>query len=223
MKLSHQQFEHLFKENRLTLSLIGMSNIGKTYWSKKLCEIGVRHINCDDLIEAKLAPILHKRGYSGISDVARWMGQPHDERFTVNQQCYLSLEREVMEDIFIQMRSEKMRNTVVDTTGSFIHTSKTICDKLKKYSMVIYIEASENMKKEMFQHYLKEPKPVVFGNLYVPKADESVMQTLSRCYRQLLNVRSTMYRKVADIVIPRGDIEQNMNIHQFITLLKQSL
>ena len=51
MKLSKSQFETLLEENRLVLSFIGMSNIGKTYWSKKLQGVGFKHIDCDDLIE----------------------------------------------------------------------------------------------------------------------------------------------------------------------------
>ncbi len=36
MKLSKRQFDQLLLENQLVISFVGMSNIGKTYWSKKL-------------------------------------------------------------------------------------------------------------------------------------------------------------------------------------------
>ena len=62
-----------------------MSNIGKTHLSKILCEVGFAHINCDDLIELKLEKKLKAVGYSGIKEVARWMGQPFDERYFKNQ------------------------------------------------------------------------------------------------------------------------------------------
>ncbi|MDP2585939.1 MAG: shikimate kinase [Candidatus Levybacteria bacterium] len=223
MKLSKLQFEQLLQNNELMLSFVGMSNIGKTYWSKKLHSIGLRHFSCDDLIEAKLGPILNELGYAGIEDVSRWMGQPYDQKFETNQQKYLSLEQEVMEDIFAQVKNGKKQNTVIDTTGSVIHTNRNICDRLKQYSMVVYIEAPESMQEKMFKQYIKEPKPVVFGDIYNPQDNETETQTLSRCYRELLIFRSTLYSKCADVIIPREAIEKNMNVQQFISLIKQSL
>ena len=84
----------------------------------------------------------------------------------VNQNKYLSSEKEVMKKIFAQVKNENLNNTVIDTTGSVIQTGKNFSEKLKQYSMVIYIEASENMKEKMFKQYLEEPKPVVFGDVY---------------------------------------------------------
>jgi len=223
MKLSKKQFEKLLQGNRLILSFVGMSNIGKTYCAEKLHDVGFKHINCDDLIEAKLVPILNRLGYSGIEDVSRWMGQPYDKRFTANQEKYLSFEKEVMEDVFAQIKNGKMQNTVIDTTGSVVHTSRNICDRLKRCSMVIYIDVSENMKEKMFRQYLEEPKPVIFGDIYNPRNDETAKQTLRRCYRKLLSLRSTLYAEYADVKIPREAIEENMNVYQFISLIKQPL
>ena len=223
MKLSKLQFEQLLKNNELMLSFVGMSNIGKTYWSKKLHTIGFRHFSCDDLIEAKLEPILNKLGYAGIEDVSRWMGQPYDKKFAANQEKYLSLEREIMEDIFAQVKNGKNQNTVIDTTGSVIHTNRNICDRLKQYSMVVYIEAPESMREKMFKQYIKEPKPVVFGDIYNPQDNETKMQTLSRCYRKLLDFRSALYTEYADVIIPREVIGENMNVHQFMALIRNSL
>lgn len=223
MKLSRKKFERLLEENRLILSLIGMSNIGKTYWSKKLHNVGFKQINCDDLIEAKLASILKKLGYSGVEDVSRWMGQPYDDRFVVNQNKYLSFEREVMDKIFEQVKNGNLNNTVIDTTGSVTQTGKSLCEKLKQYSMVINIEASENMKEKMFKQYLEEPKPVVFGDVYSQGEGETNIQALSRCYRKLLDLRSTLYAECADVIIPREAIEKNMSIHEFISLIKHSI
>lgn len=223
MRLSQLQFERLLKQNKLVLSFVGMSNIGKTYWSKKLQGVGFRHFNCDDLIEEKLAPVLGELGYFGIEDVSRWMGQPYDERFFVNQNKYLSLEREVMEEIFVQVKNGNLNNTVIDTTGSVIHTGKNLSEKLKQYSTVIYIEASKKMKEKMFEQYLIEPKPVVFGDVYSQEEGETNIQTLSRCYRKLLDLRSTLYAECADVIIPCEAIEKNMSIHKFVSLVKHSI
>ncbi len=222
MKLSQKQFDYLLKKNQLILSFIGMSNIGKTYWSEKLRGIGFKHVNCDDLIEVKLASYVKTLG-SDIEAVSRWMGQPYDKRFPANQQKYLSFEKEVMEDLFAQSKTEASQNTIIDTTGSIIHTGKNICDKLKKYSLVVYIKETNNMKEKMFNQYIKKPKPVVFGNMFDPKGDETKMQTLERCYRKLLDSRNILYARYADVAIPGDAITKNMHINQFVLLIRQSL
>jgi len=223
MKLSKPKFEQLFEENRLIVSLIGISNIGKTYWSKKLHEISFRHINCDNLIEEKLSPILKKLKYSGIEDVSCWMGQPYDDRYATNQQKYLSIEKEIMKSIFAQIKNKKSQNTVIDTTGSVVHTGKNICAKLRQYSLIVYLEANQNMKEKMFNQYIKKPKPVVFGDIFDPKQNETATQTLQRCYRKLLNLRSVLYSQYADVIIPIESIKKDMNVNQFFSLIKQSL
>lgn len=223
MKLSQSQFEKLLQENQLILSFIGMSNIGKTYWAEKLQGIGFRHINCDDLIEEKLAPALKKLGYAGIKDVSKWMGQPYDERFVANQHQYLSFEKEVMEAIFSEIENNNNGNIIIDTTGSFVHTGKKITEKLKQCSMVLYIAASEDMQETLFKKYLEAPKPVVFGDIYHQAQGETQHQALGRCYRKLLNLRSTLYTECADVVIPQASIVNDMTVSQFLSLIKQAL
>lgn len=223
MNLSKTRFEQLFQKNQLTLSFIGMSNIGKTYWSEKFSGIGFKHFNCDDLIEAKLSPVLKKLGYSGVADVSRWMGQPYDEGFFANQQKYLALEKEIMENILTQIKNKEKQNTVIDTTGSVIHTNENICFNLKQYSLIVYIEADKNMEREMFKQYCKKPKPVIFGNVFNIKGKETNKQALKRCYRKLLDLRGALYTKYADVIIPRGAIPNNINTRRFISLIEQSL
>ncbi len=197
-----------------------MSNIGKTHLSKKLCEVGFTHINCDDLIELKLEKKLKAVGYSGIKEVARWMGQPFDERYFKNQKEYLSFENDVMKNIFKQ---KKNKNTIIDTTGSVVHTGIQMCTNLKFFSLVIYIEATEKMKERMFKQYIKEPKPVVFGNMFNQKRNETNSESLKRCYRDLLDARSALYKKYADVIIPRDTIKINISANKFIALIKNSL
>ena len=95
MKLSLKQFEKLLQENKLVLSFVGMSNIGKTYWSEKLTELDFKHLDCDNLIKNKLVLELKTHWRAGLSDVSHWMGQPYVKRFSTNQRKYLKLEREI--------------------------------------------------------------------------------------------------------------------------------
>ncbi|MDA2921939.1 hypothetical protein MYX07_01595 [Patescibacteria group bacterium AH-259-L07] len=80
----------------MILSLTGMSGSGKTYWSQKLTDHGFSRICCDDLIEEKLAPELVKLGYSGIADVAAWLGQPYEPKFKENEAQYLKFEKQIL-------------------------------------------------------------------------------------------------------------------------------
>lgn len=224
MRLTREQFDALLLDNQLVLSLIGMSNIGKSYWSKKLSEdAGFHHFSCDDAIESRLAPVLHELGYHGIEDVSRWMGQPYDETFLVNQQQYLLHEKEVMEDFFTSRQHGTLRNTILDTTGSVVHTGEPVREKLKESTLVIYIEATESMKEDMFRRYIAEPKPVVFGDFFIPKEGETIFQTLERSYRTLLNARESLYTQCADVQISCRQIQDDMNVHEFLSLIRQSL
>ena len=223
MKLSQKQFDQLLQKNKLILSLIGMSNIGKTHWSKKLARMNFKHINCDDLIEARLVFELKACGHSGIKDVSLWMGQPYSQRFSACQQKYLEFEKEVMKQIFAQIKNKKKQNIVIDTTGSFVHVGGSMCSQLKKHSLVIYIKANDSAKEKMFEQYIKKPKPVVFGDIFVPKKGETNKQALKKCYLELLNLRSVLYAQCADIIIPREVISQDMDAKQFTSLIRKFL
>ena len=223
MKLSKQKFNDLLQKNKLAISFIGMSNMGKTYWSKQFATIHFTHKNCDDMIETKLAPELIAHGYSGIADVSRWMGQPYEKRSFANQQKYLVFEKEVMKQMLTELKNDAKQNTVIDTTGSVIHTGARICATLKKRTLMIYIKATDDMKEVMFKKYIAEPKPVIFGNVFNQKKGESNTEALKRCYKKLLTVRSALYKKYADVVIPREAISEKTSLKQFITLVEKML
>ena len=227
MRLTKKKFESLLKENKLVLSLIGMSNIGKTYWSKQLNHIGFKHFNCDSLIEEKLSKELKNLGYKGIADVSKWMGQPYNKRYAKNQDKYLNIEKRILQDILnkIQKQKNKIRskNIVIDTTGSFAHCGDELCRKIKKDSLIVYLEATDKMREEMFQRYIKDPKPVVFGDIFSQKKSENDLDALKRSYRILLNNRAILYAKYADIVIPFKKNKFLLNVDDFINSVKDYL
>lgn len=221
MKLSSKQFQELLQKNKLVLSFIGMSNIGKTYWSERLSKFGFKHFNCDDLIEKKLSFELDALGYSGINDVSLWMGQPYEKKFEENQQKYLNFEKEAIENIFAELKNTK-QNVVIDTTGSLVHLNEKICLELKERSLIVYIKATDSMREKMFERYIEDPKPVVFGDIFSPQEGESGEKTLRRCYPILLEKRSKLYEKYADVVIPHEFINMKMNVKDFISLIKKN-
>ena len=224
MKISRQKFDDLRNEGRLALTLVGMSNIGKTAWSRKLAKNNdFKHICCDDLIEAKIKPKLNRLGYSGIHDMAKWLGQPYDERFLVNQQRYLDLETLVMNEILNDV-DVFGQNAVIDTTGSVIYTGDEICSNLKNGSLVVYIEATPDMKEAMFKHFMANPKPIVWGDSFVRNVGETNMDALAGSYPKLLDYRSQLYEKYADIVIPYFDLDvYRKSVDDFFDTIKSYL
>ncbi len=223
MKLSTAEFDRLKTTNRLVLSFIGMSNIGKSYWGRQLTKLGFKNVCVDDLIESQLADYLQESGYSGIRGVSAWMGQPYEKKFADNQQKYLALEKAIMEDVLDQARTGKLANTVIDTTGSVAHLDPKLCQQLKKYSLVIYFEAEPTATEKMYENYFKQPKPVAFAEFYRPKAGETQTQSLRRCYQLLMQYRARQYRHNSDIIIPRSAIARSATPDQFITLIKQAI
>lgn len=223
MKITAQQFDALFQKNRLPISFVGMSNIGKTYWSERFKEVGFSHVSCDGLIEQVLLPEMSALGYSGLADVSGWMGQPYNRRYAEHQKKYLDIERNVVEKILDGIEEGKYKNIVIDTTGSVVHIGKETLARLKKHSLVVFIEASKEMTEEMFGRYIKEPKPVVFGEFFKRRGSESDFAALSRSYRNLLEARRALARRYADVVVPSVSIQKNTTIDQFISLLKNAL
>lgn len=221
-QMTRYSFLEKLKNNNLVISLIGMSNIGKSYWSNRLTKLDFDHICCDDLIENKLKPELHERGYKGIKDMAKWLGQPYDSQFKENEEKYLSLENITMQEVFNQVKNSK-RNTVIDTTGSVIHTDDKMVKMIKKNSLVVYIEASPEMKEEMLSKYLAHPKPVVWNNNFKQEKNETKEIALAKSYKKLLETREKLYKNLADISIPFHKLSELNENNHFLRLIQKEL
>lgn len=208
----------------MIISLVGMSNAGKTYWSERLeAEKGFTRFCCDDMIEGKLAPILKKQGFSGIEDVSKWMGQPYDEQYEENSKKYLECEIETMKEIIHLVNGGKKnnKNVVIDTTGSVIYVDSKILSKLCKISKVVHIKTSLSLKKELLKKYLENPKPVLWGRLFNKKNGESDRGALVRCYPKLLDYRLKRYNKYADLSIDYSDaLEEKFDVNEFMRLIQ---
>ncbi len=184
----------------MIISFIGMSGVGKTYWSKKLEKKGFKRFCVDEMIEEKLKSDLKKFGYKGIKDVAKWMGQPLDNKYKQTSKKYLKFEEEVMQEIinYLETRTNSER-VVVDTTGSLIYTDKSLQRHLAKNSKVVYLHAPKSVKREMVIRYVKEPKPIYWGNLAKNKKVHKTREFLIKEYPKLLEYRTKKYQKIAEI------------------------
>ncbi len=188
----------------MNIALIGMSNIGKTRWSRRLANsYSYNHVECDMLVEQKLGNELTRLGYSGIHDVAKWMGQPYEPRYAETSRKYLECERAVMLETFDRLdASFGQKPSVIDTTGSVIYTGDDVRVLLKAKTRIVYFEASAGHAEQLFQRYMASPKPVIWGDMFNQHQNETREQALQRSYPQLLASRAQQYQQLADVVIP---------------------
>lgn len=186
------------------LSLIGMSNIGKTHWAERLeREGGYERIDCDALVEEELSPQLRALGFTGISDVARWMGQPSESQYAETSETFRRCEREVMLAILERIRARRSgKPFVVDTCGSVIYTGTDISQEMCELTTVVYLQASADHTAELFRRYMAEPKPVIWGSSYAPQSGETPLKSLERCYPLLLQSRALRYEQLAHWAVP---------------------
>ena len=93
------------------------------------------------------------------------------------------------------------KNTVLDTSGSFVLLPEETILKFKKISKLIYLKYEEEDMELMIEQYFKEPKPVIWQHLYTPNEQEEFLESVKRCYVNLVNYRRKLYEKYADVTI----------------------
>ena len=221
MIISAPEFDAIFKAGQLRISVVGMSNVGKTRRAKSLVadpSLNFAWLSCDALIEAKLKPWLEGKGFRGVNGVAEWMGQPYEPRYSETQYLFLKFEEEAMLEIDYSAK----RNLLVDTTGSVIYLPQTVLDELKEKTLVVYLEATDDVRKLLFERYISNPKPVVWGESFNRRAGEPELDALKRCYPQLLESRACRYSQLANITIPHSVLRDTSG-RQFLEEVRKML
>ncbi len=208
----------------MKISLIGMSNCGKTYWSKKLEAVGFKRFGCDDLIEKRLEIELKNAGYCGINDVAKWMGQPYDKQYPQTSKKYLKFEAETLKEIIRNLKDKfDNQDIVIDTTGSVIYHDDEVLKQLTKLSRIIYLDTPDAVIEEMCTLYLKNPKPVYWGKSFQPFKEESLKKSLIRCYPEFLKFRRREYNKLAQIILDYRLLRKpGFNIDDFLKMIQKN-
>ena len=181
----------------LRLALIGMSGAGKTFWSRRIAESGVRAISCDDRIEERLAPRLAAGGYAGINGVAAWMGWPDSAGYAEREAQYLGEEIAALGEILNELERDPQQSLVLDTTGSVIYAGNHLLRRLRKMMTVVYLAESEAEQQLLIDRYLGDPKPVLWRGAFQAKAGETPRETVGRCYPYLITARGQSYAALA--------------------------
>jgi len=196
----------------MNIALIGMSGIGKSYWSYKLIKCGFYRYCCDDMIEKKLQHILFDKNNKRIS-MGKWMGLPYDQDYKNKEKIYLNLEKEELTNILDQLEynNENAKPTVVDTTGSVIYAGEEICSRLRRLTTTVYLAVSPEAIETMCRKYRKNPAPLIWLDNYKKQSGETEEDALVRCYRDVVISRHSFYSRLAHISI-NYDIHSNCNL-----------
>ena len=196
--VSHSRSE----TNTVNLTLIGMSGVGKSYWSNKMEEKGYRCYNCDDMIAERLGSELPGIGNSTVN-LAKWMGQPFSEGYIEAEKVYLELEEAVVENICDDLEKATEINTpvVVDTTGSFIYLQKKLLNRLRALTKMVHLKLPEEKREQLFKNFINDPKPLIWEGKFRPRKGETIQNALMRCYEDLLSFRNERYCLIADYTL----------------------
>ncbi len=186
---------------------IGMSGIGKSYWTKQLSQIGFSTIDCD----AEVIKEVSKQAqmpFSTLSEAGTWLQLPHQEGFEQREKLFMQCEKQVIEQLLDtnfdnnqQKRTENSRY-IVDMGGSVIYTGDEVLAKLKNNLLLIFFDASEEVYEQMLANYFANPCPVLWKGQFKQQEGQNIADAFIESYANLINYRRKMYLELADIVIP---------------------
>lgn len=188
----------------MIISLLGYSGIGKSLLARRLeDELGWLRFGCDDLIADRLQSELRDIPGHGETQLANWMGFPWEPHCRERQELYLLLEEQVVDEICDALEEAVRKNTdvniVVDTTGSCVYISNDVLYRLKKFSQIVFLEASETEEEDLIKRFFDSPKPIIWGEVYQENPGEDHEAAIRRCYPKLLHSRQNLYASLANI------------------------
>jgi len=215
MQLSLAEFDQKFSEQKLRIAFVGMSNIGKSFRARELEEYrDFERYTIDDHIGKSL-------GIKSDEELAHWLGMPYDTQFRKNQFRYLDLEGKLTKLAKIPLD----RNFVLDTTGSVIYLANEILNFLRKNYLIINFRTPKNLRKKMFEKFIENPKPLIWGNIFKQNQNESKFNALKKCYHELLEWRDRKYFELADVTmnIFQEDDSETLSADEFWRELRKNL
>jgi hypothetical protein len=165
-----------------------------------LAQAGWDWLDCDARIAARLAEIVVPQpGEAPVHALGRWMGMPWSSGYGAACAEYLRLEEDITAKAIDEALAQAAAGqpAVIDTTGSVIYLSPGILARLRETCHVVYLALPDDALDAMLLRFLKEPKPLVWGDAWRPKSGETPEDALPRCYATLLATRGARYERLA--------------------------
>lgn len=214
MQLSRAEFDTRYKAGNLRIALIGMSNIGKSYTAMRLAtHFDMSLIEVDKLIWEEL-------GQGSMDDFAAWQGHPYSDGYKDREARSITLETKATAKAI----GTKLRNPILDTTGSVIYTDKDVLTALKKDFYIVHIRASNDDIKRLKVQYFKQPKPLIWAGHYRPIDGKSQDESILDCYPNLLAARAKSYNQLADHTLEsRFILNPDIDVADIFAALKPAI
>lgn len=188
MKLTREEYEDRYRSGQLSVALVGMSNIGKSFVATRLAaKLNFDHIEVDKLIWEEL-------GYDYMGALAEWQGQPYSDGYAEREAHLISLEASVTQGAM----DAESENPLLDTTGSVIYAGETTLRTLRSRFYVVHIEASDGDLERLRAMYFDRPKPLVWAGHFEALDGKSDEESVLECYPRLLKARESAYGALAD-------------------------
>lgn len=168
--LSLKEFENI---ERKAVTFMGMSGVGKTYLSDKLCSWGWKHHSCDfligvDYLKDELTREMDVLDMSPLSEFVGKVGNPEMgglslDEFRRRQKMYYDAECATLRDAMREMDEQTGHGLVNDSTGSICEIEdEALLASVFDKSLLVYIEASEAEEARVLQRAQDYPKPLFF-------------------------------------------------------------
>ncbi len=208
--MSPVEFGDSVRRNEMRLALVGMSNAGKTTLSKALSgAFSFTHAEVD-------SDIGHELSQSNIHALADWLGLPGSEGHKEREKYFLDLEEQ-----YTLLDRPVRGNFVLDTTGSVVHLSEKARERLRDSYMVVHLDVGNQAMDALIERYFAEPKPVVWGEHFEKREQESTREALVRCYPELLRVRLERYRALAHVNVPTPEVKNYFGLTQYLHTISE--
>lgn len=189
MMLSKEEFLN----GKKSVTLIGMSGVGKTYISQALAKKGWECFSCDyeigvTYLKEEIQQTLGIEGQvtvENLSYLSQFVGQlgnpelgglPMDE-FLRRQKIYYEAECASILDACKTVQNTE-EDILIDSTGSLCEIEKPgVVEALGKSSLFVYLKASPEEELTVIQRAQDDPKPLFFPPALLPQWIELYMQS----------------------------------------------
>jgi shikimate kinase len=214
MELSRQEFEQKYKDGKLRLAFIGMSNIGKSYTAMRLARyFDFELIEVDQLIWEEL-------GHDDMEGFAEWQGQPYSKGYAERETQTIDLETKATR----KAMDIEGHNRILDTPGSVIYTGNETLTSLKATHYMVYIQASDAVMESLKVQYFKNPKPLIWKEHFKAEKNQTPEEAILASYPNLLTARSKAYEGLADLTLSSDFIlDPAVKVEQIFEALKPAI